>query len=326
VVQLNIGQITIQIDGFGSVDVIVDVNGYYGSPNGDPTNVFLGTNAGNPTMRGAFNTGIGNSALFRNTDGSYNTAVGFDALSHNVNGTYNTAVGQEALLSNTAGSYNTGLGYQALNQNNAVFNTAVGFGALFNSTIGFGNIAVGADAGSRLTTGSYNIYIGNLGVVDDEGTIRIGREVFQHLTYIAGIIGTGVTGVPVLVSDSGQLGVASSSQCVKENIREVGHESDGLMNLRPVAFRYKPEIDPTGLTQYGLIAEEVAEVYPDLVGADRDGKPQTVRYHLVNALLLNEVQKQHRTIETQKGQIKDLEARLAALEARVQDDETTNRR
>jgi hypothetical protein len=130
------------------------------------------------------------------------------------------------------------------------------------------------------------------------------------------------------VSSSGQLGVASSSRYVKEDIREIAEESDGLMRLRPVAYKYKPQIDPTGLTQYGLIAEEVADVYPDLVVYDRDGRPETVRYHLVNALLLNEVQKQHRTAEAQETtieqqketidheqtEIEGLKARLSRLE------------
>jgi hypothetical protein len=168
-------------------------------------------------------------------------------------------------------------------------------------------------------------------VAGESGTIRIGTGGTQTATFLAGINGTGVTGVPVLVSSSGQLGVASSSRYVKEDIRAIAEESDGLMKLRPVAFRYKPQIDPTGLVQYGLIAEEVADVYPDLVAYDRDGRPETVRYHLVNALLLNEVQKQHRTAEAQvrtieqqketidheQAEIEGLKARLSRLEARL---------
>jgi hypothetical protein len=158
-------------------------------------------------------------------------------------------------------------------------------------------------------------------VAGESNTIRIGDA--QTATFMAGISGaTSAGGVAVFVNGSGQLGTTTSSRRFKEDIREIADESDGLMSLRPVAFKYKPEIDPTGFAQYGLIAEEVAEVYPDLVVFDRDGKPETVRYHLVNALLLNEVQKQRRTaeaqgrkIEQQEGEIVALQERLAALEA-----------
>jgi hypothetical protein len=147
----------------------------------------------------------------------------------------------------------------------------------------------------------------------------------QTATFVAGISGTTSSGgVAVFVNGNGQLGTATSSRRVKEDIREIAEESDGLMRLRPVAFRYKPQIDPTGLAQYGLIAEEVADVYPELVVYDREGRPETVRYHLVNALLLNEVQKQHRAAEAheklldqQKETIDRLEARLERLEARL---------
>ncbi len=192
----------------------------------------------------------------------------------------------------------------------------IGYQALGNNTTGSDNIAVGTSAGSSLTTGSNNIYIGNIGT-SESSRIRIGDPNVQVATHIAGIIGTSIgVGVAVGININGQLGTSftPSSRRFKDDIRDIAEESDGLLRLRPVAFRYKPEIDPTGLAQYGLIAEEVAEVYPDLVAYDREGKPETVRYHLVNALLLNEVQRQRRTIE-------ELRARLSKLEARLSPDQ-----
>jgi len=338
------GSITVNVS--APTHVIIDVNGYYAGAGAAAENTFLGLNAGNFTMTGDNNTGLGHNALFSNTTGFNNTATGHNALVSNDTGSHNTASGTGALLGNTGGMQNTATGSGALNinvagiQNTATGagalstnmsgndNTADGAGALQNATGSF-NIGIGAGAGINLTTGSGDVCIANTGVAGESGTIRIGTA--QTATFVAGITGTGVTGVPVLVSGTGQLGVASSSRLVKEEIREIAAESDGLMKLRPVAFRYKPQIDPTGLTQYGLIAEEVANVYPDLVAYDRDGRPETVRYQLINALLLNEVQKQHRsadaqeeTIEQQKGtidrqqaEIEELKARLSRLEARL---------
>jgi hypothetical protein len=300
------GGVTV-IAGTSGTHLIIDINGYYAPAGVGTSNTFLGLNAGNFTMTGDGNTAVGASALFSNTTGFQNTAIGVRALQETTMGDNNTAVGDQALLGNTQGNANT----------------AIGENALYSNTTGNFNIALGTIAGFY-TTGSNNICIGNTGVTAESGTIRIGTAGTQTATFLAGITGAAVTGVPVLVSSSGQLGVASSSRSVKEDIREIAGESDGLMKLRPVAFRYKPQIDPTGLAQYGLIAEEVAGVYPDLVTYDRDGQPETVRYHLVNALLLNEAQKQHRTlevqeitIEQQKAEIEGLNARLSRLEARL---------
>ena len=329
VVPLGTGGGVTVIAGVSGTDLILDTNGYYGPAGVGIHNTFLGLNAGNFTMTGDENTGLGHGALASNTTGDHNTATGNNALGTNDMGIFNTASGTGALGSNTTGQRNTATGTGALGTNvSGNFNTATGSTALLFTT-GSSNIGIGFGAGSSLTTGSNDICIGNSGVAGESGTIRIGDV--QTVTFVAGITGTGVTGVPVLVNGSGQLGVASSSRLVKEEIREIAAESDGLMKLRPVAFRYKPQIDPTGLTQYGLIAEEVANVYPDLVAYDRDGRPETVRYQLVNALLLNEVQKQHwtadaqeETIEQQKGtidrqqaEIEELKARLSRLEARL---------
>jgi hypothetical protein len=319
--------------------VIIDVNGYYATAGVGANNTFLGTNAGNFTMAGDLNTGIGRGALSSNTSGNFNTATGAFALQLNTMGDDNTADGEGALNKNAAGFGNTATGSLALaNNTTGSFNTAAGKLALFGNgtgdgntavggnalanTTGSGNIGIGLDACVNTTTGSVNICIGSPGVAEESSTIRIGTIGIQTATFIAGISGTtSPGGVGVFISGNGQLGTATSSRRFKEDIREIGEESDGLMRLRPVAFRYKPEIDPTGLTQYGLIAEEVADVYPDLVVSDRDGRPETVRYHLINALLLSEVQKQHRivelqskTIEQQQGEIEELKARLSQLE------------
>jgi len=344
------GGITV-IAGVSGTDLILDTNGYYGASGVGTSNTFLGLDAGNFTMTGDSNTGIGSSALQSNTTGGSNTAVGQAALTHNTEGNANTATGGNALLNNTTGTFNTGTGVTALASNTEgsdntatgaatlsnntagasntavgsfalAFgatgdnNTAVGASALWNNT-GNDNIALGALAGGNLTTGSHNICIGNDCVAGQSGTIRIGTG-FQSATFISGISGaTSSGGVGVFVNASGQLGTLTSTFRAKEDIRGIAGESDALMRLRPVAFRYKPQIDPSGLPQYGLIAEEVAEVYPDLVVYDRDGRPETVRYHLVNALLLNEVQKQHRTADAQKKTIEQQKAEIEALEARV---------
>ncbi len=322
-----------------STQMILDINGYYAASGVGANNTFLGLNAGNLTMVGDLNTGIGRGALSSNTSGNFNTATGAFALQLNTTGDDNTADGEGALNKNGAGFGNTATGSLALaNNTTGSFNTAAGRFALFGNgtgdgntavggnalgnTTGSANIGIGLDACVNTTTGSTNICIGSPGVAGESTTIRIGTIGIQTATFIAGISGTtSPGGVGVFINGNGQLGTATSSRRFKEDIREIGDESDGLMSLRPVAFRYKPEIDPTGLTQYGLIAEEVADVYPDLVVSDRDGRPETVRYHLINALLLNEVQKQHRiaesqskTIEQQQAEIEELKARLSNLE------------
>jgi hypothetical protein len=264
--------------------------------------------------------------------GNENTATGVSALADNDTGSDNTAIGWHALLANGSGgangSANTAIGAAALAANSSAAggNTAVGYAALVSST-GSNNIGIGLGAGVNQGAGSHNIYIGNAGVNGESNTIRIGNASFQDGgTIITGISGlTAIGGAPVYVTGGGRLGTStSSSRRFKQDIRDIAGESDRLMGLRPVAFRYKPEFDPTGVNQYGLIAEEVAEVYPDLVTSDRDGQPEGVRYHLITPLLLNEVQKQSRameaqekTIEQQKAEIEGLKGRLAKLEARL---------
>jgi hypothetical protein len=326
IVPLNgAGQLTVNVS--GSTHVIMDVNGYYAPAGVGAHNTFLGLNAGNFAMTGDNNTAIGWSALESNTSGPLNTAIGAGALPFNTSGASNTAVGGDALDSNTSGVENTAIGALALLVNSSGNNnTAIGHGALEFST-GSNNIGIGDRTGNLQQTGSHDIYIGNAGVNGESNTIRIGDASFQDGgTIITGISGFGaVGGSPVYVTGGGRLGTStSSSRRFKQDIRDIAGESDRLMRLRPVAFRYKPEFDPTGVTQYGLIAEEVAEVFPDLVTSDRGGQPEGVRYHLIAPLLLNELQKQGRTVEAQektieqqKAEIESLKARLARLEARI---------
>lgn len=220
-------------------------------------NTFLGKHAGNFTMTGGFNTGVGSKALEDNTSGTDNTAVGRDALRDNTTGHLNTAVGALALLSSVSGSGNTAVGRNSL-----------------SLATGTGNIALGSEAGKNVTAGNYNILIGHAGFASDDEVIRIG-DGGQTRTFIAGISGVTITGgVNVLIDAAGQLHTAASSRRYKRDIQAMGEASRGLMRLRPVTFRYREA--PAEATEYGLIAEEVAEVYPDLVVYDESGNPETV--------------------------------------------------
>jgi len=288
-------------------------------------NTAVGVNALNLNTTGSDNAAFGFNALKANTTAGSNAAFGALALSTNTTGTSNSAVGSGALLVNTTGFNNSAVGSFALAGNRTgAFNSAFGFNALAGLTGGFNNIAIGTSAGQNLTgSEGQNIYIGNPGVLGESNTIRIGGS--QFVTFIAGISGaTSALGTAVFVNSSGQLGTTTSSRRFKHAIADMGAESDLLMKLRPVAFYYKPEYDQTQTRQYGLVAEEVAQVAPQLVVYDEGGAPQTVRYHFVNALLLNEVQKQRRlaeeqrsTIARQQAEIEDLAARLARLEAKT---------
>jgi trimeric autotransporter adhesin len=282
----------------------------------DFTRFFSNTNADN-------NTAYGYEALLNNTGplAMENTAVGFRALrTNNMNGHSNTGVGHNALGGNSSGSNNTAIGVNALGSNMSTsFNTAVGEGALFNNT-GAGNIAVGATAGQLLTTGNFNIDIGNAGKSAESSTIRIGQV--QTATFIAGIDGATVTGVAVVVNGFGQLGTAPSSQRFKEEIKPMDSDSEVLLALKPVTFRYKKHIDPAGTSQFGLVAEEVEKVNPDLVVRDKEGKPYSVRYDAVNAMLLNEFLKEHRKVEALQAsfvqQQKDFQATAAQQQKQIE--------
>jgi Chaperone of endosialidase len=285
---------------------------------------------------GSDNTGNGYEALAFNTTGQDNTANGFNALYYNTIGNLNTANGSGALFGNTIGNANTAYGYQALfnnttgGQNSAngflalysnttgTSNTANGVEALYNNTTGGNNIALGLSAGENLTTGSYNIDIGSLGVVGESSTIRIG-EFFQDRAFIAGISGTAVTGSAVYIdTNTGQLGVLSSSERFKDGIKPMGNASEALLSLRPVTFRYKKSIDPKGAPQFGLVAEDVEKVNPDLVVRDAEGKVFTVRYEAVNAMLLNEFLKQHRAFLKEQRKVEEQEVTITQLKKEFQ--------
>ncbi len=270
-----------------------------------------------------FNTAIGADAMRENTTGTNNTAIGADALAQNINGNSNTAVGYQALFSNVGtigGAGNTAIGSGALFANTAGSgNTAVGDGALTNITNGHNNIALGAGAGfGNSGGGSNNIYIDNAGSLDS-GTIRIGIQSVQTRTFIAGIYGT-ITGnmstLPVVVDLNGQLGTFSSSRRFKKEIKPMDQASEAILALKPVTFHYKS--DNTGTPQFGLIAEEVAEVNPDLVVRDKDGEIYTVRYDAVNAMLLNEFLKEHRKVQEQQAAITDLKSVVAQQQKQFQ--------
>jgi len=231
---------------------------------------------------------------------SNNTVLGDNALISNASGLDNTAIGLLTLLNNTTGS----------------FNTAIGARALSNNTTGSSTIAVGNSAGATLTTGNDNIDIGNIGVAGEFKTIRIGKQGRQTDTFIAGISGATVpTGVAVMVEANGHLGTITSSARFKEAIKPMNEASTAILALQPVSFRYKHDLDPAGSPQFGLVAEEVAKVNPDLVVRDDEGKPYTVRYDAVNAMLLNEFLKEHRKVEQLK---KNFDSKIAEQQKQIE--------
>ncbi len=290
---------------FGRNALVDNTTGYGNTANG--------TGALMANTTGRYNTASGSGALFLNNTGSYNTACGANALDLNTTGSNNTATGayalfastygqrntasgSSALVSNSEGDENTAMGFLALSSNTTGDrNTAIGAYALSSQSTGYANIALGQNAGVNITTGKHNILIGNRGVGSDSYAIRIGE--FQASTFIDGIFGvTASGGSAVFVNSSNQLGTATSSRRYKQEIADMGDASVGLLALRPVSFRYTEEAAGNGPrpVEFGLIAEEVAGVYPDLVVYDEEGKPYSVRYHALTPMLLNELQEQHR--------------------------------
>src|SRR5271157_1231504 len=281
---------------------------------GNNANTAAGEGALNSNTTGNSNTATGEAALVSNTTGDDNTATGQAALADNTTGADNTATGEGALVSNTTGLGNTATGFGTLVSNTTgADNTAAGEAAL-RITTGSENIGIGTNAGDNLTTGDNNIDIGNEGVAAEANTIRIGTQGTQTDTYIAGIFGTPKIkkACGVVVETTGLLGCVKSSARYKRDIRDMGDASDKLMKLRPVTFTYKA--DSTGTEQYGLIAEEVEKVYPELVIDGSDGKAETVAYQVLPAMLLNEVQKQSKEKD---AQITALRRQVASQEKQI---------
>ena len=263
------------------------------------------------------NTATGYYALVSNWTGADNTATGSTALLSNVTGNFNTANGDAALYSNTDGTSNTAIGTSALFFNTTGHdNTAEGLLALAYNTTGSSNIALGSNAGVNLTTGSNNIDIGNKGKAGESDYIRIGTKGTQTHTLIAGISGATVAGgVGVIIDTNGHLGTAVSSERFKDKVKPMDKASEVILALKPVTFRYKKELDPAGIPQFGLVAEEVEKVNPDLVARDEQGEPYSVRYEAVNAMLLNEFLKEHRKVEQLEETVAKLKSTAANQEA-----------
>jgi hypothetical protein len=283
-------------------------------------NTAIGSNALSSNTTGTSNTANGDRALVDNTTGIDNTAMGSAALFSNTTGRANTATGPSALRDNTTGAENTAIGSNALSNNTTgSHNTATGYFALFDNTTGHSNIALGDNAGISLIRGNFNIYIGNIGARSESGTIRIGTVGTHNDTIIAGISGGTVPdGVGVIVGSNGKLGTVVSSERFKDEIKPMDKASEAILALRPVSFHYKHELDPEGIPQFGLVAEDVEKVNPDLVARDEQGKPYTVRYEVVNVMLLNEFIKARRQIDSQQKEIEALTAGLQKVSAQLE--------
>jgi hypothetical protein len=280
-------------------------------------NTAIGTDAMVYNESGANNTAIGAFALFSNIDGSSNNALGYQALGALQTGSGNNAFGDYALGVNNGGSGNNAFGESALEFNSTGSrNTAIGEGALDNSTGDF-NTALGFAAGGALETGNNNIYVGDAGFFEESNVIAIGRSspsgTPYENTYIGGIYDTVVTDRIVYVGSDGHLGTLASSRRYKEKIKPMDKASEALFALKPVTFHYKQEIDPLQKLSFGLVAEDVAQVSGDLVSRDKEGKPQTVRYDAVNAMLLNEFLKEHKAFVEEQHKVEKLQATVASL-------------
>jgi len=273
------------------------VNGYLGNRGSESFVAERYSLSARPYATGAL-------SLRSTTTGFYNTATGVSALYSNTTGYYNVASGVSALFYNVVGHDNTAEGFQALLKNK-----------------GSSNIGIGSNAGANLTSGSNNIDIGNLGVAGDAAKIRIGKQGTQTATYIAGIYGKTVasgTKVAVMIDSTGKLGTVVSSARFKHEIKPMDKASEAILALKPVTFRYKEELDPDGMPQFGLIAEEVEKVNPDLVVRDEDGKVNTVSYEAVNAMLLNEFLKEHRKVEELRAIIAKQDATNAQQQKQIE--------
>ena len=271
-------------------------------------NTAEGQNALLSLTNGAFNTGVGFLSLRSNTTGQLNTAIGAGTLLANT-ADQNTATGAAALLSNTTGTENTACGVNALvSTTTGGGNTALGALALSSNTTGVTNTAVGFNAGFNVTTADNIIVIGT----------NVGGQNVDHSCFIGEIFGeTSSNGTAVFIDSNGRLGTVTSSRRFKEEIKPMERASEALFLLKPVTFRYKKGIDPQSIPQFGLVAEDVEKVIPDLVVRDQEGKPNSVRYDQVNAMLLNEFLKEHRKVEELNSTVATRLATIADLKSTV---------
>ena len=283
-------------------------------------NTAVGKDAMQVNKGGQQNSAYGWRALGSNRIGSNNTAVGGESLYLNTTGGKNTVTGTGGMLNNTSGSGNVAYGYNALSGNTTgAANTAVGTNALVGNTIGSSNIALGTSAGSNLN-GDNNIDIGNVGLAEESDVIRIGTADTHANAYIAGISGATVAGgVGVIIDSQGHLGTVVSSERFKDNVKPMDNASEVILELQPVTFHYKHDLDPIGIPQFGVVAEQVEKVNPDLVARDDKGRPYSVRYEAVNAMLLNEFLKEHRKVREQEATIVQLKKDFQAAAAHQQE-------
>jgi Chaperone of endosialidase len=306
-------------------------------------NTAIGAGALLSHTSGNNNTATGAFALFKDNTGQANTAVGAGALFNNTTGGFNTATGFDALLGNTTGEGNTASGDQALHANSTGDdNTATGSNALAGNTMGSSNTADGSFSLSNNATGNNNTAIGNSALLSAGGNSNtaLGYQAGSAVTTASNVIciGANVTGaemssscyigsifaqpssggMAVFINSDNKLGTVTSSKRFKEHIQLMDRSSEALFSLKPVTFRYKSDIDPAGTPQFGLVAEEVEKVNPDLVVHDKEGRPYSVRYELVNAMMLNEFLKAHRKIEKQQQQIDELTSQLKQQAALIQ--------
>ena len=305
----------------GWYSLFLDISGSYNTGLGAGTLALNNSNS---------NTAVGAGAMLLNTVGGQNVAVGSNALLYNDSGNNNNAVGFSALASNTTGGQNQAMGLSALGSNaTGAGNIAIGDGALVSNVAGNFNTVMGWRAGLSVE-GSDNIYIGDsagFGIAAESFTTRIGNEAFVTSCYIAGIFdnpqpyGAGFDTVAINLA-TGQLAryhdSAPSSRRYKEDIKPIDDASEAIFSLKPVTFRYKKEIDPTGVSQFGLVAEDVEKVNPALVERGEDGKVFTVRYESVNAMLLNEFLKEHRKVQDQERRIQEQEVTIVQLKKQIE--------
>jgi hypothetical protein len=318
-----LGGVALYSNTTGNNNTAVGLNALFRNTTGSG-NTALGAAALYFNTWGGFNTATGIAALRSNTAGSWNTATGYHALYFNNLGHSNTANGPYALHSNTTGSENTADGAQALYSNTSGYqNTAIGRDALLANTIGYQSTAIGSQA-LRYSTGHGNTAVGDFAggrVTTASNVICIGRHVYgenvSHSCWIGNIWGATGGSEAVYVNAAGRLGTQVSSQRFKDEIKPMQQASEVIYGLKPVSFRYKPEIEPARPVGFGLIAEEVQKINPDLVSRDREGKPLSVRYDQVNAMLLNEFLKEHKKVQEHGAKLQEQDRKISQQQATI---------